>query len=452
MPRDVIGIFMHSPASQEDQILARAIATSDPSHLAPLHGVLPAEFLNSLHGLLQAANAPYAPLAATFATMGLKQTALACLDRALSNGPPLNARADILEHRYRLLGDPQQGTWVLSRLRGQGRTPALDEDGTDDLRTVSATTSAGEHARLRDAVPDHPLRRDPLRDPWHSKPDRLSRHDPVMGAAEDASFLVVQGNAPVLHVECTIEGDGPLACLQSALRLTPLPGIGEPALILALDRLEKLATHLQAPFILVERDGDEMAPVADWLDRHGRTRRSFEQAWIMLDQSPQEIEKAFRDTHRQQVRWGRRNLDIRRWQGDDDDSLVGAYFELCRAENRAAPMRPDDLRQRLADDAAWLYVAHLDANPVSVVIVSRHDRDCYYQAGISRRLGNKPLSHAPLAQAILDAHDRGLERFHLGLLHTDPAFDAKLRGIAGFKRGFTRSLRPLQWVAVHPAP
>ena len=131
-----------------------------------------------------------------------------------------------------------------------------------------------------------------------------------------------------------------------------------------------------------------------------------------------------------------------------DDSLIAAYFDLCAQVNRVMTLTPEQLRHSLVQQDRWLYVSSLDQQPVNATLISRHGDDCYYEAGVSLRQGNKPLSHAPLAHAIGQAQDRGLTRFHLGLLHADPAFDGKLLSIAAFKRGFTKTFHPVTWTAI----
>ncbi|MBF0324788.1 MAG: hypothetical protein HQL42_06905 [Alphaproteobacteria bacterium] len=263
--------------------------------------------------------------------MGLTGSATATLDRGVAFAIAAAERGAVLALRATLSTGPGSDADRLAspRLLGtKGARPAVAESRAGALSTLSIAASPAEFRAVRDRFAAHPLREDPLRDPWLTKPARHAVQDDWTGTLEDLSFLVMS------------EGDGPLANLQVAIRLTA----------------------------------------------------------------------------------------------------------LCLACQRPAP--PPEFHDRLRRGEAQLYVGTWTDEPVSGLIVGRHGATSYYESGLSLRRGNAPLSHALLANAMIDAAQAGQRRFFLGALHVDPSFDSKLRSIAAFKKGFTRTTRPLTWTAV----
>jgi len=108
------------------------------------------------------------------------------------------------------------------------------------------------------------------------------------------------------------------------------------------------------------------------------------------------------------------------------------------------------LQWLLEEKKGWLDVGSLDGIPVCAQIITHHGDTAYYAAGLTTPGDKRPQSHALILHAMRQARDDGLRRFHFGFLHVDAGFSGKLRSIALFKRGFTRSFQPVLWHAVYP--
>jgi hypothetical protein len=83
-----------------------------------------------------------------------------------------------------------------------------------------------------------------------------------------------------------------------------------------------------------------------------------------------------------------------------------------------------------------LYVGYFEDKPVVTLLSSRHGHTTYYWASAKLPIGNKPIGHVVLHQAIMDAKAEGKTLFYFGLLDTVGNYGDKSRNIALYKRGF----------------
>lgn len=441
-----------------DALLAAAIGAGNPALLESLVGILPRDFLTAIGRLLDnngGSAEQLHGLAGLLAGGGLPVAALTAVERAaaLSMGAPARGRM-LLEsaelHRH-LGSNGAAAQRSGERLLGQP-TPLLgllaQHDG--NLRVVSAILEPAAFAALRDTVADHPLNRDPIRSAG-ALTERQAKLDPVTGGAEDCSFIIADGDHPLLQVACGIEGDGPLSCFQAAIRLVRLAPAGDDVIALALRHLAHCRTWAQVPFILIETDCGQPnpEPLTTWIAAYGKVARRLDWAWVDLANDDATLLRDMRQTHRQQIRWGAAHLTIIRWHGPADGAILDEYAALCLLADRIAMPRKV-LERMLGDAVAWLDIGYLDGIPACAQILTRHGDTDYYAAGVTTPGDKRPQSHAMIMHAMQQARMSGLRRFHFGVLHVDPAFSDKQRSIAMFKRGFTHSFQPVQWHAVHP--
>jgi hypothetical protein len=147
-----------------------------------------------------------------------------------------------------------------------------------------------------------------------------------------------------------------------------------------------------------------------------------------------------RKGHRQQVRWGEKNLVL---SGVDAKQPDRAAFESYRAFHAKVAGRVtrgeeswNAMYDAIASGRGDLVLGHLDGALVSGTLVLDGLDTAYYASGVyDREQFDKPLGHAPLFRAMLRARNRGLKRFDIGELPSEAS--AKERQIGYFKRGFT---------------
>ena len=449
------------PVNAADDLLFRVLTRNDPAALAALAPHLPAALHQGMAAAMEGRLDPDSlrRLGKLLESGGFVAAALAAFGRqaqALPHaGDRVLAYADMvaLERARGMTEAAAAHGRVMRRLEGEGNGgDALPELRQDGLAVRSAFMDAERHARLLSALPGPPvLAEDPLRDPGLTK--RLwmdPAQDEPAGMAEDYSFLVVDeaGDRPLLLVECDVRGDLYLGCRETGIELTPLqpgPDGTDAAVELALRQLELTAAWAGCPHFWLEVAGlPAPLPVpvmvrAAGLDGTGDI--AFRLGWIDLERAAEAIERDYRPTTRQRIRWGREHLTVI-GSGDGGLDVVAAYDEIHHRIGRSPALSPARLSAALADGAISAYGGFLDGGLVSLLLVSHHGRTTYDMATIRLRDSKSPLSHALVHRAVQDARDRGQQRFHFGPLYDGGQFGAKMKSIAEFKAGFAASFAP----------
>ncbi len=292
------------------------------------------------------------------------------------------------------------------------------------------------------ALPTRPLADDPLRGdgPVLSVADM----SPRFGAKDDFSYLVMDENGPLILVKCGVSGDGMMVCGEVAVQLTRLrPQVPDWAVDLALRQLTHLTRWSGVSRVLLE--DDQSAVTQSWIRQGASHASHVAYCDIDLNQTMEVLRRQYRETHRQQVAWGRKNLLVEKVA--DPATLYEGFRHLY---DTGSQLLPQFTPQSLGQPGISMFVAWAGDELASVVVCSDFAGTCYYAAGARMAGSKKPLTHVLIDAAIEDAKARGMAQFSFGILHVEANTDAKLLGIAGFKRGFAAQLRPVEWVTVKP--
>jgi len=346
-----------------------------------------------------------------------------------------------LELRHGLVELAQSRERVVRRLLGAVDPGSLLELEAERGWVMCKANDPKAFAAMLASAGDNPLDDDPLRG---TAGPSLTQRDvrAYFGARQDFSFVVVDETGPLILVACDVTGSGMMVRNEVSVQLTRLradvPLWAEKT---AIDQLAYLTRWSGAVWMLVE--DDHCQAVKDWMAGHPHQINHMSYCDVDLSQDMEAIRRAYRETHRQQVGWGRRNLRVEKVA--DPASLFDGFCELYRTGSGLAPQFTP---QSLGQPGVHMYVAWQDDALASVVVVTDHGRTSYYTAGARMPGSKKPLTHVLIDAAIEDARFRNMMRFSLGALHGAGTDDSKLQGIAGFKRGFAAQLRPVQWLTM----
>lgn len=171
-----------------------------------------------------------------------------------------------------------------------------------------------------------------------------------------------------------------------------------------------------------------------------------------LSLSPEELVADMRKGHRQQVRWGQKNLKL---VSIDEASITRDTTDQVRimhADVAGRVTRPaaswSAAEAMVAQGAGGYVLGYLDGELLGATIVLDGGDTAYYGTGVYRRDHfDKPLAHAALLQAMLDAKARGRRFFDVGIIrHPGGPPNDKEASIAYFKQGFSsRVTSSLVW-------
>lgn len=462
------------PVNDADAAIRQAINQRETAPLDQIRGDVPPQLTDFLDKLLAADGdvANWMQLADSLCAAGLTAAALAAYGRAAVNarfatsGRTLAQRAEAysikaaLERTLNMTWAAAADERIASRLRGVPNSDGLPlELEEDELAVQTAFRDPADYARIVASLTDSPLIDDPLRDPFLTK--RVAQATPIPGegiAVDDCSFLVLDGDGrPILQVEADVRGDRYLACHESAIVLTRLVEahpLMPQAENLAVRQLRIMLDWCGSTSAMFEiRPTDPFPPMLrQWITVSKRGPLPFTAAWIDLSASEEEIERGYRDAHRQSLRWGRRNIRITKTISPDP-AMLDLYERVHRESRRMPGLPAADLARYLGEGRFNLYIAYFEEEPVVALLSSRHGSTTYYWASAKKIIGNKPLGHVVLHQAIVDAKAEGQKRFDFGRLHVSENFDSKLRNIALYKRGFASHTEPcvLYTVLAEPA-
>lgn len=450
------------PVSDADAAIRQAIVDGDMIGLGRIRPMLPGLAFGFLEQLLQddgdADSPAFCRLAELLGDAGLLGAALAVYTRMADMKGDRDRRIQGYEGKVKIEGLLKM-EWaaaadqrVVNRLRGiKNRDGYLLELDDGELYVQAAHNDPAAYDRLVALLPDSPLLQDPLRDPTLTK--FFSQVDLEEGngngnAVDDCSFFVLDGDGvPVVQVAADARGCRYLGCHETAITVTRVatahPLMAE-AETLAIRQLMVMLEWCGCLHMVLElAEGEQPPPILNaWITRTKARATPYLSAWVDLSLSPEEIERGYRKGHRQSVRWGRENLRIVKTTTPDPvlfDQYVGVY-----AATGFIPALPvDRLAKHMEEGRFNLYVAYLDDRPVVTLLSSRHGKSSYYWASAKVIVGNRPLSHAVLHQAILDAKAEGQALFKFGRLEMEPEFfEDKMVSISSYKHGFASHTKP----------
>ncbi|MCA1907279.1 MAG: hypothetical protein LDL39_02860 [Magnetospirillum sp.] len=383
------------------------------------------------------------------AWMAYQQAAARC-PQALARGEVISRRADMLDrHGYGMRASCDRR--LAARLRGQpfpaGRIVELEDDG---LAVVSCQGDRDEFARLSASFVS-PLRNDPMRDPATVKPGFHAVRVDRFGLPVDLSFLVVDSEyRPIVQVECDALGDDVLACRNTSIELTPLCEAGYRAFPLALRQLEMNAQWIGAAEIMLQAwDDDPNETVLAWASRRRAVVIPMRYATIRLDRPLADILADFRQTHRNLARWGLSNLTFQSSFTHPPLDLIRSYRHLVTQEGRMLLETEAETLARLERGEISLHAALRQGVRETVVSVSYCGDVAYYSGAVRSHDQVKSSAQGLIYQIVAELRERGIRELILGDLLEGTGFDPKLRSIAAFKAGFTKSFRSGKWVRVH---
>ena len=448
------------PVSDTDAAIRQAIVDGDRIGLGRIRSLLPPAAFSFLEQVVDDdgdADSPvFCGLAELLRDAGLLGAALAVYARmADMHGTPdrrkrgYQGKAEV-ERLLKMDWAAAADQRVVNRMNGiKNRSDALLELEEGDLIVQTAHSDPGDYARIVASLPDSPLRQDPLRDPTLTK--AFAQVDLGKGggvAVDDCSFFILDGDGvPVLQVEADASGYRFLGCHETGIvltRLVPSHPLIVEAEDLAVRQLIMLLEWCGCNHVLFDLPEGERPPplMLGWITRTNARPIPYETAWVDLTLSAEAIEAGYRKGHRQSVRWGRNNLRIVKTT-TPDAVLLDHYESVYLANGYIPAMPPERLAEHLNLGRFNLYVAYLEDRPVVTLLSSRHGKVTYYWASAKNIMGNKPLSHAVLHQAIMDAKDEGQTMFYFGRLEVDVKYATeKLVNISSYKRGFSSNTAP----------
>ena len=434
-----------TPANAADDLLVKVLTRNDAEALAVLRQHMPGAVVNLLGQVVNGSVEPAAVLRLGHILADARMTAAAAaaFKRLAEDSPPDQAAAyreiAALEHAQGLTLAADGHLRMARRVAGEGnRGSVLPELAKGGLRVQSAFMDPIRHAEMLAALARPPLGEDPLRDTsftkqlWHSAPQ-----------TEDFSFFVIdQTGRPMVLVECDVRGHLYLGCRETGVELTRIDStadLDDDVVELALLSLESIVVWAGCPHFWLEMPGEAPlpAPVARRAASLGnKDIIRFHNGWIDLTQDVVAIERAYRPTTRQRIRWGRENITVATHL-DPGLDIAEAYREIHARIDRSPALSTDQLRGALARGDISAYVGFLQDELACMVLTSRHGSTTYDMSTMRvREAGKAPLSHILVHHAILDAKEKGQRRFHFGPLYGDGQLGAKMKGIAEFKIGF----------------
>ncbi len=274
---------------------------------------------------------------------------------------------------------------------------------------------------------------------------------------EDCSFLVTDGGAPALFVQCSLR-EGVLSHygfpVRFHFRAGPEAADALRCARLALGHMDETAAAKgirEARISGGPADG-LLSPVdRACLDRAGRPELRM-RAEADLSRPEEALRRDVRDSYRSLINWGRRNLRLVYVNAENPDrSLMDDYADFhARTAGRT-----------VHGDATWAALfGHITAGSgeatmgyledgelvASSMVVDGDLTALYFSAVYDRDRFDKPMGHWPLFDAMVRAKARGRRYFDLGEFFAQGTAGEKEYNIGFFKKGFTsRHVTEVVW-------
>ena len=274
---------------------------------------------------------------------------------------------------------------------------------------------------------------------------------------EDCSFLVTDGGAPALFVQCSLR-EGVLSHYGFPVRFHFGAGVeAADALRCARFALGHMDETAAAKGI---REGRICGGPADGLlspvdraclDRAGRPELRM-RAEADLSRPEEALRRDVRDSYRSLINWGRRNLRLVYVNAENPDrSLIDDYADFHartagRTVHGAATWAA--LFGHIAAGRGEAAMGYLDGGELvaSSMVVDGDLTALYFSAVYDRDRFDKPMAHWPLFDAMVRAKARGRRYFDLGEFFAQGTTNEKEYNIGFFKKGFTsRHVTEVVW-------
>ena len=270
---------------------------------------------------------------------------------------------------------------------------------------------------------------------------------------EDVSFIAEENGVPLMGLRAAIReqpdnrkeisGFGrPISFLEGKIPDAPQR---DGAAGMIREELQKiLQAHENAAAFYCEIR-PALSPVGRLLlDAGGKAKAHFTQI-INLHAPETQLRSQIRKSYKSLLNWGSKNLALRVL--DHHNVTVEAmeqfrqlHIEVAGRETRSArswELQLEMIRQK----EAFMILGDLEGRLVTAALFIHSSKYCYYGVSASKReLFEKPLGHAVLWTAILEAKKIGCQFFELGEQlfpnQSDPPPTPKELNISGFKKGF----------------
>jgi hypothetical protein len=266
------------------------------------------------------------------------------------------------------------------------------------------------------------------------------------GDTSDATFALEHDGAIVAVIECdTIGGMLGRFGLSIEPRLDPaLPySLRQKAVVEITSEFKRLSKEMGGLPVQVRQSMglDPDGLLLGNLIAEGATQALELRAEMDLSLDETALFDDLRKGHRQQVRWGEKNLTFSTVDQANPDRNAFEAYRLFHAEVAGRVTRGseswDAMFASVAAGRGDLVFAHIDGQLVSGTLVLDGGDTAYYASGVYHRDHfDKPLGHASLFRAALRAKARGRTRFDVGEVPLAGVSEKEIR-IGFFKRGFT---------------
>lgn len=268
----------------------------------------------------------------------------------------------------------------------------------------------------------------------------------VFGAGrDDASFVVLRNERPVLLVLCAAGSDSVDHYGQPIHLFGEAEGAQESVRV-AFEELTRVAANRRKLLIAGTWPKSAFPDIANVCAAYGLASSPRFTAFIDLKEGEAGLRKHLRKSFRSLVNWGRANLRIVYINAQNPDK--GAFAEYEEFHHRVAgrSTRPqstwDAMFDWIATGAGELVLGYLaDGAMVAGTMIVDGVETAYYASGVyDRERFDKPLAHWPLYDAILRTHARGPRWFDLGDIPVEGTVSPKEYNIGYFKRGFAQEI------------
>ncbi len=263
------------------------------------------------------------------------------------------------------------------------------------------------------------------------------------------SFLFSDSDGIAASVECDNSSHPKLTRFGSPIHIWLRSGLSQDACRkVTRDIISELATvgrdeDFSHALIQTSHVNDPLGMVAARLIKEEADAHIEVRSQVLLTFDDDDLLRDLRKGHRQQVRWGEKNLAIQAVDKSNPDREQFNAFKTLHAEVAGrvtrAPQSWEITFDAICRGEGDLILALLDGTLIGGTLILDAGDCAYYASGAYRRdYFDKPLSHFPLFCAFQRARARGRKRFDVGMIfETGKSMDDKERAIANFKSGFT---------------
>lgn len=294
------------------------------------------------------------------------------------------------------------------------------------LRSLPASRRAGIASRAFAAVRDE--------NPLYSSLSHRYYQSYAGGSCDPVDVVVLRKGEPVLFLP--LSGDGKrLSYFGEPARLFPVPPGTDPgpaafgALLATLVALQELG---YAELLLIEDPRVSLRVIE---------RERLEVGIVDLEADDAGLRRGLRKSYKSLVNWGQRNLAMALIDAADPDAIGFRAMRDFHRKVAGRLTRSDETweiqLEMIRAGEAFAVLGNYQGRLVAANLVIHGSRSAYYGVGVYDRelmAQGLPLAHGLLFRTMLETRARGMHSLLLGDVTRHG--DAKLDGIATFKRGF----------------